>query len=53
MTTRLRGQDVPALIAAGHWDAVLAHVTADVEATVALARRLGVIARDQPVEAVA
>lgn len=37
------GKDVAALIAAGDFDAVLAHCAADVEATVALARRLGVV----------
>lgn len=37
------GKDVPALVSAGEWDKVIAHVTADVEATVALARKLGVI----------
>ena len=42
----IKGSEIPALVAAGEWDQVLAHVTSDVELTVALARRLGVI---QPV----
>jgi len=42
----IAGKEIPALVAAGQWDQVLAHVTSDVELTVALARRLGVI---QPV----
>lgn len=45
------GKDIAALVAAGDWDAIEAHVRCDVEATVALARRLGVI-QQQP-EAVA
>ena len=48
----ISGKDVPALVAAGEWDAVLAHVTSDVELTVALARRLGVL-MPAPGEAVA
>lgn len=39
----ITGKDVPALVAAGEWDKVLQHVTSDVELTVALARRLGVL----------
>lgn len=39
----VKGADVPALVAAGEWDKVIAHVTSDVELTVALARRLGVL----------
>jgi hypothetical protein len=42
------GADIPALVAAGEWDAVAAHLTSDVELTVALARRLGVIAQPEP-----
>jgi predicted PolB exonuclease-like 3'-5' exonuclease len=38
------GKDVPALVEAGDWEAVVAHLQADVEATVALAQRLGVVA---------
>jgi DNA polymerase III epsilon subunit-like protein len=37
------GADVPALVAAGQWAPVLAHVRTDVTLTVALAQRLGVI----------
>jgi predicted PolB exonuclease-like 3'-5' exonuclease len=37
------GADVPALVAAGDWEAVAAHCKNDVETTVALARRLGVL----------
>lgn len=48
----IKGQDIPALVAAGEWDQVAAHCTSDVNLTVALARRLGIIS--QPVkEAVA
>jgi hypothetical protein len=39
----LKGSDVPALVEAGEWDQVLAHVTSDVQLTVALAQRLGVV----------
>lgn len=41
------GKDIPALVAAGQWDKVASHLTADVEATVALARKLGVL-QSQP-----
>lgn len=40
----INGRDIPVLVAAGEWAAVEAHVTADVELTVALARKLRVIA---------
>jgi hypothetical protein len=39
----ITGAEIPKLVEAGQWDQVIAHVTADVEATVALARKLGVI----------
>lgn len=39
----IKGEDVPKLVAAGEWEKVLTHVRADVEMTVALARKLGVI----------
>lgn len=39
----ISGKDVPALVAAGEWGKVAAHVTSDVELTLALARRLGVV----------
>jgi predicted PolB exonuclease-like 3'-5' exonuclease len=39
----INGKDIPALVAAGEWDKVIAHVTSDVNATVALARKLGVV----------
>ena len=39
----VKGADIPSLVAAGDWAAVEAHVRSDVELTVALARRLGVI----------
>ena len=39
----IKGADIPALVAAGEWEAVQRHVTSDVELTVALARRLGVL----------
>lgn len=46
----IQGKDIPALVAAGKWDEVNAHVKSDVELTVALARELGVIPK--PVQAV-
>jgi hypothetical protein len=45
VTDEIDGKDIPALVAAGEWDKVAAHVRADVELEVALARRLGVIAQ--------
>lgn len=39
----IKGKDVPALVAAGEWEAVERHVRSDVELTVALAKRLGFI----------
>ena len=43
VTDDISGKDIPALVAAGEWDKVLAHVISDVDLTVALARRLGVL----------
>lgn len=43
VTDPIDGKDIPALVAAGKWDEVVAHAVADVELTVALARRLGII----------
>lgn len=43
----INGADIPSLVAAGDWPAIEAHVRSDVELTVALARKLGVI-RTQP-----
>jgi len=43
------GADVPALIAKGDYDAVLAHVKSDVRLEVALAERLGVVKTLAPV----
>ena len=40
----ISGKDIPALVAAGEWEKVAAHVESDVTLTVALARRLGVLA---------
>jgi hypothetical protein len=37
------GADIAGLVAAGNWEAVRAHCAADVQTTVALARRTGVI----------
>lgn len=37
------GADIPALVAAGEWEAVANHCAADVDLTVALAKKLGVI----------
>lgn len=39
----IKGEQIPELVEAGEWEKVLAHVKSDVEATVALARKLGVI----------
>lgn len=39
----ISGADIPALVAAGEWEKVEQHVRADVQTTVALARRMGVI----------
>lgn len=39
----IQGKDIPALVAAGEWLQVESHLRSDVELTVALARRLGVI----------
>lgn len=39
----ISGADIPGLVAAGQWDAIEAHVTADVTTTVALADQLGVV----------
>jgi hypothetical protein len=48
----INGSEIPALVAAGQWDQVATHAKADVELTVALAYRLGVIAEiPQAVEA--
>lgn len=46
------GAEIPALVAAGDWDAVQAHCASDVDLTVALARRLGIV-RVEAQEAVA
>jgi hypothetical protein len=45
----IKGAEVPQLVADGKWDEVLAHVTSDVELTVALAQRLGVV-REVPLQ---
>lgn len=44
VTDQTTGKDIAALVATGDWAAVEAHVTADVILTLALARRLGVVA---------
>lgn len=48
----IRGADIPALVAAGEWEKVEAHVMSDVALTVALARRLGVVRQPEPAEVV-
>jgi hypothetical protein len=48
VTDTISGKDVGALVAAGEWASVLAHVTSDVTLTLALARRLGVVKAEQP-----
>jgi DNA polymerase elongation subunit (family B) len=45
------GKEIPALVAAGEWEKVMAHCSADVALTVALAKRLGLI-QPAPIEAV-
>lgn len=39
----INGAEVPALVAAGEWEKVAEHCRADVESTVLLARRLGIV----------
>ena len=39
----IKGADIPALVAAREWEKIAAHVRSDVELTVALARKLGVL----------
>ena len=46
----VNGADVPTLVAAGEWDKVKAHVTSDIDLTLALAQRLGVVRIADPVE---
>jgi hypothetical protein len=47
----IKGADIPALVAAGEWEKVAAHVKSDVELEVALARKLGVLpAVSEPAE---
>lgn len=43
------GKQIPALVAAGEWDQVQAHVLSDIRLTVALAQRLGVV-REVPLQ---
>jgi len=43
VTDDIDGKDIEALIAAAEWDQVTAHCRSDVELTVALARKLGVV----------
>lgn len=44
----VNGADVPALIAAGEWASVEAHVRSDVRLTMALAQRIGVVKAPEP-----
>jgi len=44
------GKDVPALVRAGDWDAVLSHLLADLRLTVGLAKRLGVLWHEEQPE---
>jgi len=48
-TDTIEGKDIPALVAAGNWDAVIAHCRSDLAMTVQLAQRLGLIPRHLPV----
>jgi len=43
----VKGSEIPALVAAGEWEQVASHVRSDVQLTVALARKLGVL-QSQP-----
>jgi hypothetical protein len=45
----LSGAEMPALVAAGQWDQVEAHLISDLVLTVALAQRLGVINQAAPI----
>lgn len=47
VTDEIDGKDIPALVAADEWEKVAAHVQHDIELTVALARKLGVL-QSQP-----
>jgi hypothetical protein len=49
----VNGAEIPALVAAGDWDQVEAHVTSDVMLTVALAQKLGVVNASVPTNLVA
>ncbi len=46
VTDDINGSEIPALVAAGDWAAVLKHVTSDVELTRDLAIRLGAVVRE-------
>lgn len=48
VTDHITGAEIPTLIQAGEWDQVVAHVTSDLELTVALARKLRLIHVDEP-----
>jgi len=49
----INGSEIPALVAAGKWEEVAAHCRADVELTVQLAHRLGIVNEiPRPAEAV-
>lgn len=48
----ISGKDIPALVAAGEWEKVESHCRSDVELTVALARKLGVLQPTPELEAV-
>jgi hypothetical protein len=50
LTDDINGAEIPALVAAGEWEKVEAHVTADVALTVALARKLGIVTVDMTLE---
>ncbi len=43
VTDTIAGKDIPQLVAVGDWDAVTTHCLADIDVTIALARRLGVL----------
>lgn len=46
VTDEVSGADIPQLVADGKWDEVISHVTSDVQLTIALARRIGILSAE-------
>lgn len=46
----VKGEQIAQLVAEGRWDAIAAHVRADVASTAALAQRIGLIHQSQPAD---